>query len=189
VAVVAGIDVNRELYIVEMFRSQCATHIFSEKICELTRRYKPEFVLADNDNATKMYALTLATKSKELGVYVPFYMLPISNRNKEERAAGLRAMFMQNQIKFKQGDWSIPIYEEILAFPSPSVHDDAVDSLSLIARQMNKMSAPTKQTTDEHIQYQMELGANGQVQMTETLDALFKSNESNKLSLINRMRI
>jgi len=188
VITIAGMDSDRMLHVIDVWREQVTPDTIADQVIRMTDRYKPAVALIDNDNGSKVWMSVLQQKCKEASVYTPIQMMPLSNRDKESRASVLRSILVQDLVRFKQANWTPAVLDEILTFPSGK-NDDIIDCLSLTARYMNKLSAPTKQTKQPDIQYQMQLGIDGQVQMTESLDALFKSNESNKLSLINRMRI
>ena len=179
VAVVAGIDTKGDLYIVDMYRGQVASNLYADEIIRLFKQYKPQWVLFDNSNTEKMFSHTLTSQCRLHNTALPFHMLPIGNRDKEDRASILRAKMMQDQVKFLRQDWTNVIYNEVLSFPSPTVHDDIIDCMSLIARQMSKVSPPKPAVPVEQ-KTAFRIGEGGTIECMSSLDEMFDDNERAK---------
>lgn len=191
VIVIAGIDTERKLHIVDIWREQTTPDRIAAMACKMVKQYNPFFAVIDNDNASKMWATVLGAKCRELKVFVPLDIMKMANRAKEERAAMLRGMLMEDKVIFKRADWTSIAQDEVLNFPSnsPTVHDDIIDALALIARKMPFISPPLPKQT-EVIKHALQIGPGGSICTSDTLGDLFELNEKQAHKLgFQRLRI
>ena len=71
-------------------------------------------------------------------VYPRIEEIRIGNRSKVDRVVGaLQGRFEHKQVELCDGDWVREFKDELLNFPTTGVHDDMVDSVSLIAHIAN----------------------------------------------------
>lgn len=175
VVTVAGIDQDRNLHFVDMWRAQTTPDQIADNIMRLFKRYKPIQCLIDNDNASKMFATVLYAKCRQVGKVVPLDFMKMGNRSKEERAAPLRGMLVQDMVYFVQAPWTPVAQDEILNFPSdsPTVHDDWIDTAALIAKKCSQITPPKEYEKDE-VKHQMQIGPEGRICINDTLDDLFE---------------
>jgi hypothetical protein len=76
----------------------------------------------------------LTERMLKLGVYPRIEEIALGNRSKIDRVVGaLQGRFEHKQVELCDGDWVREFKDELLNFPTTGVHDDMVDSLSLIA--------------------------------------------------------
>ena len=67
-------------------------------------------------------------------VYPRIEEIAIGNKSKVDRVVGaLQGRFEHRQVELCDGDWVREFKDELLNFPTTGVHDDMVDSVSLIA--------------------------------------------------------
>lgn len=178
VIAIAGLDGERKLHIVDIWREQTTPDRIAAMACKMVKQYNPFITVIDNDNASKMWATVLGAKCRELGIFVPLDIMKMGNKAKEERAAMLRGMLMEDKIIFKRTDWTSIAQDEVLNFPSnsPTVHDDIIDALALIARKMPLISTPLPKEK-EVIKHAFKIGPGGSICTSDTLGDLFELNE------------
>jgi hypothetical protein len=71
-------------------------------------------------------------------VYPRIEEIRIGNKSKVDRVVGaLQGRFEHKQIELCDGDWVSMFKDELLNFPTTGVHDDMIDSLSLVAHIAN----------------------------------------------------
>jgi len=72
------------------------------------------------------------------GVYPRIEEVALGNKSKVDRVVGaLQGRFEHKQVELCDGDWVREFKDELLNFPTTGVHDDMVDSVSLIAHIAN----------------------------------------------------
>jgi len=72
------------------------------------------------------------------GVYPRIEEIRLGNKSKVDRVVGaLQGRFEHKQVELCDGDWVKEFKDELLNFPTTGVHDDMVDSVSLIAHIAN----------------------------------------------------
>ena len=74
-------------------------------------------------------------------IYPRIEEIAIGNRSKVDRVVGaLQGRFEHKQVELCDGDWVKEFKDELLNFPTTGVHDDMVDSVSLIAQIANAVT-------------------------------------------------
>ncbi len=147
VHIVVGVDSSGRLYIVYAWRERCTINETVTKHLELLLQYSPMESLIDDDNASKVYGVTLADRARyhpEGRVIVPWKIMPIRGQDKETRAAPLRGLLQQGRVFLIRAPWNNWLMKEMLGFPiltGPGV-DDGVDALSLIGRRQLQLGKP-----------------------------------------------
>ena len=143
VLTVLGIDSDKNLYIVYLYREQVSPEVSAQKLVDLTKMYTPLLVYCENDNSSKVWSKLVWEMSKAAGTPVPLKLIPIKGRDKEVRAAPLRAYFLQNRIFIVQAPWNTELLREISSFPAGR-HDDQIDGVGVAAGELVRMSVPKK---------------------------------------------
>jgi predicted phage terminase large subunit-like protein len=138
---VVGIDDERKLHLVELYRKQVSTDVSANEFLDLCQRYQPTRALIDDDNASKVWQRYVFDLGRQRGYLPPLDLRPMRGRDKETRAAPLRGYLLSDQVTILESDWSPLVYEEILNFPGKTAHDDIIDALSLVAREMTTTGA------------------------------------------------
>jgi predicted phage terminase large subunit-like protein len=143
---VGRVDCDRRLHIVHVDRSRIGPDESVDKLFELAWLYQPLQVIADDDNATKVFRIAVHERMRK-GVrgLTPFALelLPMRGKDKETRAAPIRAMFLRGDVRILRAGWTATLVSELLEFPAGD-HDDQVDALGLIGRRFPMLSAPSK---------------------------------------------
>jgi hypothetical protein len=86
---------------------------------------------------------------------------------------------VSDKVIFKRADWTSIAQDEVLNFPSnsPTVHDDIIDALALIARKMPFISTPSPKQA-KVIKHAFQIGPDGSICTSDTLGDLFELNEN-----------
>jgi predicted phage terminase large subunit-like protein len=175
VHLVAGIDENRNLTIIDIWRERKSSDIVAEALQHLCNVYTPTMVLIDDDNASKVFRQYLFEKR----INVPIMLRPTRGQDKQVRAANARAMAQHGRIHIKRGQWNHEFLSEVTKFPDIR-HDDQVDCLALLGREAYRMAPPPKTPKLQ----KNEIGAyhleNGRIHTRDTLDDLWKANRRRK---------
>ena len=145
VITVAGLDEERNIYIVDCFRAQITTSETMKKLIAIVNQYKPPYVLIDNDPAAQVFTESMREYARNTGDAVHMKQLPIRGNDKEFRAAPIRDLFMQSRVHIVQAAWTQHLVHEVMQFPpkSRTEHDDIIDTLSLIGRDIGTRNAPS----------------------------------------------
>ncbi len=190
VFIVAGLSESRDLYVLDVLRERCSIEETTSTLLGLNRRLKPYQVLIDNDTSAQMFASFVTPRVRQEGTSIPIKALPHGNRDKEDRASNIRAYFREGKVFLKDAAWNEVLIDEMLEFPGGG-HDDQIDCLSLLGRQMGAISAPTPPPTKINTApvtalVETEHG----LETRSTFDELFEDNKGSRgLRLANRRRI
>lgn len=176
VITVAGVDEDRNVWIVDCMRDQTTTSKTLKRLCAVVNQYHPDYVLIDDDPAAKVFTESMREYARNTGEAVIMKPLPIRANDKEYRAAPIRDLFMQSRVFILQAQWTPLMVREIMNFPPKSKleNDDIIDTLSLIGRDLGTQSNP--QNVEPLKQPPIE-GAftekNGQMHTTATFNELW----------------
>lgn len=139
VHLVAGVDPNDDLYILDMWREQTASDEWVEAFLDLVELWKPVGWAEEAGQIEKGVGPFLLKRSRERQVYVAREQFP-SATDKATRAQSIRGRFAQGKVLLPRGNiWADAIVNEMLRFPAGK-HDDTIDSLSLLGRVLDRMS-------------------------------------------------
>ena len=177
VITVGAMDEDRNLYIVDCKRVQQETSKTLKSLSALFDQYHPRYALIDDDPAAKVFTESMREYARTTGNAVQMKPLPIRGNDKEFRAAPVRDLFMQMRVYIVQSGWTGAVIGEIMNFPPKSKleHDDIIDTLALLGRDMGMQSAPTPAQTEkqEVIRGAFQQTENGP-RTTQTLDEMWK---------------
>lgn len=176
---VVGVDPDRNLWLLDLYRGQVSPETSAKKFIELCQQYSPSRAMVDDDNASKVWQRYVFDMGRDMGYPPPLQLRPMRGNDKETRAAALRGYLMSDRLYIKESPWSPDVYSELFSFPSMTVHDDVVDALALVAREMVSTSAPTVVKPREPVVLKSALKEiDGKAHLTKTLDDLFKDHAS-----------
>lgn len=188
VITVGAMDEKRNLYIVDCVRFQKEVSYTLRKLTGMVDHYHPRYTLIDDDPAAKVFVESMKEYARTTGFAINMRALPIRGNDKEFRAAPIRDIFMQGRVYIVQSGWTGAMIGEIMNFPpkSRTEHEDIIDTLALLGRDMGMQTAPTP-TIDpklEEIRGAFTQTADGAV-TTQTLDEMWTDHP---LSLTGRPR-
>jgi predicted phage terminase large subunit-like protein len=191
VFVVGQLDADRRLHIIHVERARIGPDESVDKLFDLCWIYQPREVLADDDNATKVFKAAVHERLRQpkQGQH-PFalHLLPMRGKDKETRAAAIRAMFLRGDVRLLKASWTATLVKELVEFPSGD-HDDQVDALGLIGRRYPMLSAPAKPRNETDIREKMLIlpGNEGHYLMQGGLDEMFEARERKYRRMGNRV--
>ncbi|WP_160153947.1 phage terminase large subunit [Microbulbifer sp. ALW1] len=185
VIAVVAMDVQKGLYVVDMFRDQCSPEKSVQALIALADKYEPAGVFIDNDGASKVWGNLVWQATRDRGKAIPVQLIPMQNKDKETRAAALRAFLLNGAIAFKQALWNSECFDEMAKFPGGR-HDDIVDAIAIVCRQFPKLSAPTNPGTRAAQIQRMLVPHQGGFAINSSLDEMFEAREKPRY---NRNRI
>lgn len=166
VIMVFAVDHESNITIVDVWKDRVSIDVTANKLHSLCRGYNVAQVLVDDDNASKVFVRYLY----EQRIKTPVDVRPTRGRDKETRAAASRAMAQQGRIKMLQATWNAELLRELLEFPD-SKHDDQIDCLSLLGRELYRTGGPPKRKVVEAPQTQM-IDTQGQIYVNDTMNAM-----------------
>jgi predicted phage terminase large subunit-like protein len=177
--VVAGLDQERNIHIVNVERYRADPAETVKRLFAICAAYDPHAVLIDNDPAAKVFTRLLYEFARREGKPIPLYPMPLAGKDKETRAAAMRAWFLQGIVHIVNAPWTAELLREIHEFPSGQ-HDDQIDCLSLIGRNLASASAPTPPAPPPRpptVEPWTTQGDDGRWYMAQPLDKLLREHE------------
>ncbi|MEH6556698.1 MAG: phage terminase large subunit [Oceanicoccus sp.] len=185
---VVGLDTQKNLIVLEVYRQQVSPDVSAKVFIELCRKYSPVQAFIDDDNASKVWRRLIYEVSMRSGVPAPLQLVKTGNRDKETRAAPLRSYFLQDRVQIAQAPWNTELLDELAKFPH-SRHDDQIDALALPAKELIKLAGPSKKKAPMPTQQFLD-STDGQIYLSENFDSLFDtSTERNKRNTLSKSRI
>jgi predicted phage terminase large subunit-like protein len=157
VFLVAGIDENRKLHIVDVIRDRLDGREIVDLILSLERAWRPEAIGIEEMQVSKAIGPFLREEMVSTGIYPSIIMLKHGGKDKIARARSIQARMRAHAVKFNVGaDWYPIFEEECCTFPR-SKHDDQVDAFAYLGMMLDKLvEAPTHEEIEEE-EYQDEL--------------------------------
>jgi predicted phage terminase large subunit-like protein len=175
VMIVAGIDTERNIHIVDVYRGRISPDVTRDKLFALCDQYEPSEVLIDDDNASKTFTRLLYGIARIDGKIIPWRPQPMRGQNKEVRAAAIRGLLLGGIVKFVRAKWNGDVFAEMLDFPS-GAHDDVVDTLGLIGRRYGSLYNPTEEGLKPKDPYEgmmVRVLPSGKTVTTKTMDDMW----------------
>ena len=109
-----------------------------ERILDHVRLYDIQVIGIEKGSLMRALLPYLTEMMLKQSVYPRIEEIRIGNRSKIDRVVGaLQGRFEHKQVELCDGDWVREFKDELLNFPTTGVHDDMVDSVSLIAHIAN----------------------------------------------------
>lgn len=156
VFVIAGVDENRLLHVVNVIRERLDGRELVDLILALHRTYDPAAIGIEEVHITKAIGPFLNEEMRAQNTYP--LIVPMKHRNKDKihRARSIQARIRARSVRFaKEEDWYPALEEEMIKFPRAR-HDDQVDAISYMGLLLDKMiEAPTDKEVEEE-EYELE---------------------------------
>ena len=138
---VAGVDQNDNIWILDCYWRRAATDIVVEKLIDFFQKYSPLRWWAEDDHITKSIGPFLKKRMRERKVYMAHSKVP-SYSDKRKKAQAIQGRMSMGMVYFpKQAPWYQDARDEMLKFPF-GTFDDFMDTLSTLGRGLGVMIAP-----------------------------------------------
>lgn len=138
VHVVAGVDPDDNIYIIDVWRSQAETHHWVDAYIDLIARWKPLMWAQESGQIIKSLGPFIDRRMRERRVYCAQEQMT-SVADKPTRARSFQARAAMGKVYLPHNAaWVADLMGELLTFPAGR-HDDQVDALGLIGRMVDKM--------------------------------------------------
>jgi predicted phage terminase large subunit-like protein len=152
---VIGIDAEGRMWLLDMWRQQSSSDVWVESFCDLVRKWRPIGWAEETGQIKSGVGPFLVKRMLETGSFVAREQFP-TRGDKAVRAQSLRGrMALSGLYVQRDAPWLSDLINEMMSFPV-GVHDDAVDSLGLVAQLMDRMSSGQKPKEAER---KLEIGA------------------------------
>lgn len=138
VHVVAGIDPDDNLYVLDVWRSQAESHVWVETYIDLIARWKPLKWGQEQGQIIKSLGPFIDKRMRERRVYC--HQEPMTSvADKPTRSRSFQARAAMGKVYLPHNaPWVSDLIGEMLTFPAGK-HDDQVDALGLIGRMLDTM--------------------------------------------------
>jgi predicted phage terminase large subunit-like protein len=145
VFVIAGIDENRRVHIMDVIRERMDGREIVDTIINLQRIYDPVAFGIEEMQVSKSIGPFLREEMVRENQYPSIYPLKHGGKDKILRCRSMQARLRAKTVRFnKSGDWYPDFEEELIRFPR-DVHDDQVDAFAYLGLLLDKLiEAPTK---------------------------------------------
>lgn len=152
---VGGMDVDRNLHIVDMRRGRWDSLEISDEIFSIHERWSVDTFRLESENIQKSIGPFLYDRMAKKGNYINIDA-KAPTKDKESRAQTLRAMMRAGRVRFdKEADWYPDLEEELLHFPK-WLTCDQVDALAWLALLVNEMVEAPTQAEYEDMEWERE---------------------------------
>jgi predicted phage terminase large subunit-like protein len=143
VHVVLGVDDDRNLYLLDLWRRQASSDVWVEAFCDLVKKWKPMGWAEETGQIKSGVGPFLLKRARERQAYTVREQFP-TRHDKAVRAQSIRGrMAMQGLRVLRTAPFRSDLIDELLRFPV-GVHDDQADALGLVGQLLDKMLAPVK---------------------------------------------
>ncbi len=143
VHLVAGIDADQRLYVLDVWRAQADSFVWVDAWCDLVRLWKPIEWAEEGGQINASVGPFLERTAIERQAYTYRRQFP-SRHDKAVRAQSIRGrVAMQGLYIPADAAWRAEFEAELLRFPA-ATHDDQVDALSLLGQLLDHIMAPNR---------------------------------------------
>ena len=134
---VFGVDTLGNVYVVDWWSGQTDASVWTEKIMQLIRDWKPLFFIGENDNIRKTVLPFLRREMRKRRQFVAVETLS-SSGSKMMKARSFQAMQSSGVVYWPHTDWAEAAIDQMLKFPAGK-HDDKVDVCGVFGRWIDKV--------------------------------------------------
>ena len=139
VHVVAGIDANDDLHILDLWRKQATPDVWTDSLINLAERWKPIMWAEEQGAIQKAAEPFIAKRQAERKAYFARMQIP-STKDKPTRAQAIQGRMATGKVYWPtKAPWYPEVLDEMLKFPAGK-HDDVVDTIALLGRMLAGMA-------------------------------------------------
>lgn len=161
VFVVAGVDENKMLHIVDVIRERLDGREIVDTLIHLERTYKPSGIGIEDMQVSKSIGPFLREEMVRQNTYLSLYQLKHGGKDKVTRARSIQARMRAHGVKFdKEADWFFSFEQELLTFPRGK-NDDQVDAFAYLGLMLEYLVEASTPEEDAEEEYQLELERSG----------------------------
>jgi predicted phage terminase large subunit-like protein len=151
---VVGTSSDGCVYVLDLWRYNTTPMLDTiDAMLDLVKSYGYQVQLFDDDNIIKALKQTVTQRMAERGIFAQMALIPMRGRDKVARAGALQMLLHARKVKLVRAPWNAEVIGEITTFgPGSTGHDDIIDALGLIAREVmriGKPASPSKPTQEE----------------------------------------
>lgn len=140
VHVVAGVDPDDNLYVLDVWRGQTESHVWIDSFLDLVARWKPLNWGEETGQIVKSLGPFIDKRMRERRIYCRREQMA-SVADKPTRCRSFQARAAMGKVYLPHNaPWVADLLTETLNFPVGK-HDDQVDALGLIGRMLDTMSS------------------------------------------------
>lgn len=189
VIAIAGLCSDGYLHILDISRRQVDPTTTAKDLFFLSNLHDAVEVLAEDDNATKVFRAGLHETARRTNRNFALQLLPMRGKDKETRATPLRMLFKSGRIRIVRAPWNADLVRELLNWDT----DDQIDALGIIARRLPMLTKPdpdrSQQDPYEHSVLRPMRMENGKVGLflNSPLDEMFEDREHRRARLRGRI--
>lgn len=138
VHVVVGVDPDRRLWLLDMWRSQSSSDRWVEALCDLVKQWKPIGWAEETGQIKAGVGPFLEQRMRQRQAFVARTQFP-TRGDKSVRAQSIRGRLALDGLYLPQAaPWRADLEAEMMGFPAGK-HDDQVDALGLVGQLLDKM--------------------------------------------------
>jgi predicted phage terminase large subunit-like protein len=139
VHVVVGVDPDRRLWLLDMWRGQANSMTWVEAFCDLVRQWKPIGWAEETGQIKSGVGPFLEQRMRQRQAFVARTQFP-TRGDKAIRAQSIRGRMALDGLYIPQAaPWRADLEAEMMGFPAGK-HDDQVDALGLLGQLLDKMA-------------------------------------------------
>ena len=139
--VVAGVDPDDNIFVVDMWRGQTDSLDWVEAFLVMLKAWKPQVWAEEQGVILKSLGPIIRKRLAEERLFSTYRKQFTSATDKPTRARSLQARMQMGKVFFPAvtaAPWMPDLWGEMLSFPAGK-NDDQVDALALLARMMGEM--------------------------------------------------
>ncbi len=135
---VVGVDPDRRLWLLDLWRAQASSDVWVEALCDLVRRWRPIGWAEETGQIKAGVGPFLEQRMRQRQAFVARTQFP-TRGDKAVRAQSIRGRMALDGLHIPQAaPWRADLEAELMSFPA-GCHDDQVDALGLLGQLLDKM--------------------------------------------------